>query len=322
MTTIFIVGAPRSGTTWLQSLLAGHPRLASPPELHLFANCFAPIERAWKEQLERRNRLAAAGFQGGVGLHNILDETEIIAWMSMLFDRVHRSALAIKPGATTLLEKTPSNAFFLPLIRRIVPGAKFIHVVRDPRDAVASLMDVSRRPFGEWAPSTLSSATAVWKDHVLAALRDSRPEDTTLVRYEDLRTHPYEVLGALAGVLGLEGPPDAWVLGDHTTPAVQRVVDTSVRRRLPDEPAVSTESAMLPSPFSSPTLKRLSGSETWFVESQCAAEMEILGYAIGAFRPGWRNTAGAAAHRARLAASALWRRTARLTNRALNSGRH
>ena len=33
---LFIVGSPRSGTTWLQLLLAGHPEVATRGETHLF----------------------------------------------------------------------------------------------------------------------------------------------------------------------------------------------------------------------------------------------------------------------------------------------
>lgn len=51
--------------------------------------------------------------------------------------------------ATRLLEKTPAHARQLELIRAVRPGARFVHLVRDPRATVASLIEKSRRPFGE-----------------------------------------------------------------------------------------------------------------------------------------------------------------------------
>ena len=39
---IFIVGPVRSGTSWLQTMLAEHPDIASPPETHVFTNYLAP----------------------------------------------------------------------------------------------------------------------------------------------------------------------------------------------------------------------------------------------------------------------------------------
>ena len=41
---IFIVGPVRSGTSWLQTMLAEHPDIASPPETHFFTNYLAPLE--------------------------------------------------------------------------------------------------------------------------------------------------------------------------------------------------------------------------------------------------------------------------------------
>src|SRR5438876_565526 len=34
---VFVVGAPRSGTTWLQTMLAAHPEVASPQETYIFS---------------------------------------------------------------------------------------------------------------------------------------------------------------------------------------------------------------------------------------------------------------------------------------------
>ncbi len=47
---VLLVGAPRSGTTWLQRMLAAHPSVASPQETDLFARYLEPLSEAWRWQ--------------------------------------------------------------------------------------------------------------------------------------------------------------------------------------------------------------------------------------------------------------------------------
>src|SRR5947208_10995760 len=46
---VFIVGAQRSGTTWLQRLLASHPAIAGGQESHLFSGYLAPLWQRWRQ---------------------------------------------------------------------------------------------------------------------------------------------------------------------------------------------------------------------------------------------------------------------------------
>jgi Sulfotransferase family len=178
---VFIVGSPRSGTTWLQTLLADHPDLASPPELHVFPELLGPAAKMWDDRARNNAMRRDAGIVDGVsGLENVLDRADFAAWMRDLYEMARSSVLALKPGATRLLEKTPGNARHLPLIWEVAPGARFVHVARDPRDVVASLLERSRRPFRDWAPSDVCSATGVWRDNVSAARRGATPTRWTL----------------------------------------------------------------------------------------------------------------------------------------------
>lgn len=45
---VFLVGSPRSGTTWVQRLLASHPQIQTGQESHLFAAYIGPQLRAWR----------------------------------------------------------------------------------------------------------------------------------------------------------------------------------------------------------------------------------------------------------------------------------
>ena len=44
---VLIVGAQRSGTTWVQRLLASHPAIVSGQESHLFSSYLGPMWQRW-----------------------------------------------------------------------------------------------------------------------------------------------------------------------------------------------------------------------------------------------------------------------------------
>jgi hypothetical protein len=326
LSDVFIVGSPRSGTTWLHTLLADHPDVASPPELHLFPEFFGPAEARWNERARRNAELRAAGI-GGVGLEDLLDRAELLAWMRALYCTARDAVLARKPGATRLFEKTPENALYLPLIREVVPGAKFVHLARDPRNAVASMLERSRRPFGDWAPSDLPAAVAAWRASVTAALRDADPHDTLLVRYEDLKADPRATLADLAVFLDLRGPVESWLGSDPTARALDRAGSAIVRDRAAVDGDGDSDGDGAPGwgsdAFGAPTTTALSQFERWYVESRCSTEMSALDYRLSEFEPGRPSPARRTEVILRLDAPRVARRIARRAGRSLRArGKH
>ncbi|HVS84793.1 MAG TPA: sulfotransferase [Gaiellaceae bacterium] len=193
---IFVFGAPRSGTTWLQRLLGAHPAIATPQELHLFSGYLAGWPRLWDEQLPasedlwRRNRYN--------GLPAIMTRAEFDAFARDLVDSVHRRVLAAKPGATIVLEKDAGYQHVLPLIVRLFPEARLIHVIRDGRDVAASLLRASAGWGREWASRTASHAGWAWRSNVEAG----RTGAALTGHYREVR---YEDLGSPAGPQLLHG---------------------------------------------------------------------------------------------------------------------
>lgn len=62
---IFIVGCPRSGTTWLQRLLASHPSVKTGQESHLFSDYVGRHLRTWN----KRSVSPEEPVRGTVGMH-------------------------------------------------------------------------------------------------------------------------------------------------------------------------------------------------------------------------------------------------------------
>jgi hypothetical protein len=105
------------------------------------------------------------------------------------------------------LEKTPSHVMFIPEIQAMLPDARFIHVLRDARDTVASLLQASRSWGREWAPQRARQAAAMWLSHVRAAKQAQRllPDSQFFeVRYEALHSCGPCVLRNLVDWLGVE----------------------------------------------------------------------------------------------------------------------
>jgi hypothetical protein len=188
---VFLVGAQRSGTNWLQRLLATHPDVVTlPAETHLFTGAITTL---------------ADGVQHGVlGSPStgtvFMDRPAFIAAARAFCDTAYGAvADRLQPAARRVLERSPNHVEHLALIGEVFPDAWFVHIVRDGRDVTRSL--VSQR----WGPGSVEDAAAVWARSVRAA-RDAAPGLSRYceVRYEDLLGDPRTGARHLFEFLGLD----------------------------------------------------------------------------------------------------------------------
>ncbi len=200
---IFIVGSPRSGTTWLQRLMASHPNVSSGQESHLFEWFLGPMLRKWHRLLKLYEDDASK--RSAVGLAAYLT-TEQFQHLLRAFVSETLTMAQVQPG-DLFLEKTPSHALFLKEILELLPDCRVIHLVRDPRDVTASLLAASTSWGKGWAPKTANDAALIWKKHV-DAVEDAkalmRPDQFIELRYEDLHSNTAEHLQKLATFAELE----------------------------------------------------------------------------------------------------------------------
>jgi hypothetical protein len=108
---IFIIGAPRSGTTFLGSCIGRMPDVSyhfEPRLTKAAAGCV--FDGTWSD------RQGAAVFR---------------LWYSALL-------VAALHGGRRFADKTPENSFLVPFLAGLFPGAQFVHIVRDGRDAAVS----------------------------------------------------------------------------------------------------------------------------------------------------------------------------------------
>ncbi len=136
---VFIVAAPRSGSTLLFETLAAHRGLSNlGGEAHWLVESIAELQIGAPSVTS--NRLTADNLSSNVASRII----EAIA--ANLVDSEGRPA-ALSP-TTRLLEKTPKNSLRIPFFDRLFPDAQFIFLWREPRGNVSSIIEAWRS--GNW----------------------------------------------------------------------------------------------------------------------------------------------------------------------------
>lgn len=205
-----IVGAPRSGTTLLRVMLDSHPDLAIPPETGFLT--LAPRLRGSGDRLRERffHEVTTFGAPSPawpdfeIPLDTFRDALrQISPFTASAGFRAFYRLYAARFGKPRVGDKTPSYALHIPAIRRVLPEARFIHLIRDGRDVALSLRRMWFSPGHE-----IETQAAYWRRFVLAARKaGAGAPDYLEVRYEDLILHTRPTLERICAFLDLAYHP-------------------------------------------------------------------------------------------------------------------
>lgn len=200
---VFLVGAPRSGTTWLQRMLGSHEAIATGQETDFFSLYVNDWITRWNQQSSGPlEEWAERRFKG---LPSLLTEDEFQDLMRDVALRLFHKTQLLKPSATIVLDKNPNHSLHVQKILRLFPQARIIHLIRDGREVATSMMR-SQRGWGHWwAPSTVQAAAEMWSRHVNAAREAGLLTDRYLeVRFEDLYREESSLLAQVLRFCGAE----------------------------------------------------------------------------------------------------------------------
>ncbi len=207
---VFVLGCGRSGTKFLY-----HTLLSSGGFAVYFAesNTFNLLRARFGNLARRANRrrMLDAYYKSNLFERTGLKREDIDQRVMNEcrnagdFLRIVMDTIARQQGVGRWAESTPIHLLNLPEIKRVVPDALIIHIIRDGRDVTASLHRVGWiRPF-RWDRSLAVLAPAIfWRWIVSKGRRYGRAmgNDYMEVHYEDVVQKPRETLGRIGEFIG------------------------------------------------------------------------------------------------------------------------
>jgi hypothetical protein len=200
MKTIFVGGSQRSGTTLLNKFLCldanTNPKIAE-------ASYLRDLLVAYQNAQSDFDHDSASYFD------DVNDLQQFHATVVNLF--LHRTLKRFS-GASTLVLKELHLTQFFPELFELVPHVRFVMIVRDPRDIIASMIQVGERMKANGEQHFFQSRNIpVLCQQVLSfygpSLNNRNPafrNAMLLLRYEDLIRHTGQVQKQLAQFTGLK----------------------------------------------------------------------------------------------------------------------
>ncbi|MEM9829702.1 MAG: sulfotransferase [Bacteroidota bacterium] len=208
---LFIVGMPRSGTKLLRNLLNQHPEISIPSvETHFIPYLYHKLQYQFPIDTGKLaniyDELAETTFFEDMrkkGKH--LDKYNLVTvaseatnWSDVFGFLLRHYGPKSSPNVI-IGDKTPSYITKMRTLKQdIFPNAKFLHIIRDPRDCCLSAKKL-------WGKSPLLFAS-VWHESVQKARSDAAifSKDYLEIQYEELLEHPEKVLKRTCAFIGID----------------------------------------------------------------------------------------------------------------------
>lgn len=207
---VFVIGSPRSGTSALGKALGAHPALWASNETKFLAYLFGDglIDRVHDIEMARPT-------VSWLRTHDV-DADELIAAVGVGINGL----LTSRSGGRRWVDHTPDYTPFAGDLARMFPGARFVHIVRDGRAVVHSMLHFATRFEGDRraqiAPSLPSyfgdarAAATKWVTSVEAGLRfaAAHPDRCTTVLNERIVADPTAVMAGILDAVGVASSPE------------------------------------------------------------------------------------------------------------------
>ncbi len=208
---IFLIGAPRSGTTLLARMLGAHSAIHQRAEPHLITplahlGFYGKVQKAPydPQNVEQAIHELVADLPRG--------EDDYLDALRAYSDTVYGRLLAGAPGRRFFLDKTPAYALVLPFLTKLYPKAHYVVLTRHPLAILSS-----------WVESFFDGDYRVALDHnpllaryvpALARMLREKPVPFVHVRYEELVCDPETHFRRICDHLGIPFEAEAIAYGE------------------------------------------------------------------------------------------------------------
>jgi protein-tyrosine sulfotransferase len=206
----FIFGSGRNGSTMLNRMLNGHSELFLPSEQYFLGNSIIKFKLynflIWRDLVKiiTGELLPSTGSHtwdfGPDEIFQALNESSDKS-LQKLIDDIYRGYGNKYQVFSKWGDTTPLNTFYLPEIHSVFPKAKFIFLIRDGRDVVASY-----KKGGDYLGnlSDPNHASKHWFNSIEKYDWLAKRTEVKCVHYEDLVHNPTEVLTEICQFLGAD----------------------------------------------------------------------------------------------------------------------
>jgi len=206
---VIVIGYPRSGTTLVLHILLSSGEFSDYnfSETHFFSHYYRRygslrkrknlekfLAEISKSEWIQNSDITPDELQAEVGKSGSNYESYFSAFMNLI---------TRKQGESRWVEKTPWHMLYVAEIKQALPDAKFIFVMRDPRDTIQSVL-----AYG-WTEGFFTETTKLavaWNWHInhTTTLLEKMNIPYLTVKYEDLTGNTEHSLNALNDFLGLQ----------------------------------------------------------------------------------------------------------------------
>jgi Sulfotransferase family len=233
----FVCGVTRSGTTLVRLMLDSHPEVAIPGETHWLPKLIKAQERRKRSADELADLIVDHKRWGDFHL----DAGELRERFRALDPVTAADAIrafymlyAEREGKSRYGDKTPGYVQEMRRIQRVLPEARFVHIIRDGRDVSLSHMRMN------WGPETYAQSARLWRNRIRKA-RKVAPSINHYaeIKFEDLVADTEGVVRRVCEFIELDFDP---VMLDYHERAEERLAEKArelPRKNRPPQPAAA-----------------------------------------------------------------------------------
>ncbi|HZP43145.1 MAG TPA: sulfotransferase [Candidatus Binatia bacterium] len=209
---IFLIGAPRSGTTLLARMLGAHSMIYQRAEPHLITpiahlGYYGKVQKAPYDP----NNVDQAIHEFVADLPR--GEADYLEALRAYTDTMYERIMARAAGKRFFLDKTPAYALVLPFLVKLYPQARYVVLTRHPLAVLSSYVESFFD--GDWEVATAHNPILARYVPALAALLRDRPVPCVHVRYEELVRDPETHFRRVCEHLGVPFEADAIAYGER-----------------------------------------------------------------------------------------------------------
>jgi Sulfotransferase family len=236
----FVVARGRSGTTLLRAILNAHPDLAIPGESWLILK-FGPHRSRYESE---------GGFDADLLAEDLIADDVFRRWRFGA-DEVRSALTAAEPrtfgeavramygsyaareGKPRYGDKAANHVLVMDEIARLLPEARFVHLIRDGRDVALSFLQA------EFGTTSLGEAAAEWERFVRTGRASGRalgPQRYLEVRYEHLVSQPESTVREVCAFLDLPFEPAMLRYHEDAEPLIANLTYEGEHRNLSRPP--------------------------------------------------------------------------------------